>query len=543
MTRPSTLDRARESFARQSWAAACEGFAAAERESPLEACDLELQAAAADLAGRNSAELWTRAHHGFQQRKEMVAAARCAIWLGFALMNRGERAPAAGWFARARRLLDESAADCVERGYLLLPQAMLHIVAGDNAGAMSTFEEAAAIGSRFGDASLIAIARNGRGRALIRLGRVGEGVALLDEVMVGITAGELSPFAIGDVYCSMIEACHEIFDMRRAQEWTAALSQWIASQPELVPYRGQCLIRRAEILQLHGAWPDALEESLRACDELTRPPPQRAAGAAFYQQAELHRLRGEFGQAEIGYREASERGRRPEPGLALLRLAQGQVGVAAAAIRRALDEARDRLARSRLLAAHAEIMLAAGDLHAARNAADELAGIARGLDVPFMSAIAAGAVGAVLFAEGDARAALAELRRAWLTWHEMEAPYEAARTRVLISLACKALGDVDSAGLELDAARRTFEQLGAARDVARIDALLEKPPASAARGLTARELQVLRLIATGKTNRAIAADLFISDKTVARHVSNIFMKLGLPSRAAATAFAYEHHLV
>ena len=539
------MESARASYERRAWAEACARFEAEDRASPVDAPDLEAWATAADLAGRHGADLWTRAHHAHLERQDARGAARCAFWLGFGLLSRGERAPAAGWFARARRLLEESGADCVEHGYLRLPDALTHIVAGDNAGALALFEEADAMGRRFGDASLTAIARNGRGRALIRLGRIAEGVALLDEAMVGITAGEVTPFVAGDIYCSMIEACHEIFDMRRAQEWTAALAEWVDGQPQLVPYRGQCLTRRAEMLQLHGAWAAALEESSRACAVLTRPPPQRAAGAAFYQRAELHRLRGEFDDAEACYREAGERGRRPEPGLPLLRLAQGQTAAAAASIRRALEEAGDRLARSRLLRPYAEIMIAAGDLAAARMAADELAEAARAYDAPLMRAAAADVAGEVLLEEGDALAALGELRIAWSIWHEMEAPYEAARTRVLIARACRGVGDADTCAVDLDAARRVFDELGAAPDIARLAAVegAAAPAAPDAGPLTAREVQVLRLLATGKTNRAIGADLFISEKTVARHVSNIFQKLDLPSRAAATAFAYEHRLV
>jgi DNA-binding NarL/FixJ family response regulator len=264
---------------------------------------------------------------------------------------------------------------------------------------------------------------------------------------------------------------------------------------------------------------------------------------AFYQLAELHRLRGEVVKAEDAYRRARQFGREPQPGLAQLWLGQGRVEAAGAASRRGMDEASDRVARSKLLAAYVEILLAAGDVRAARAGADELTQLTDDLAAPLLAAVAAHAQGAVLLGEGDTRAALQALRRAWTAWQELEVPYEAARVRVLIGLACRQLGDRDSAEMELDAALWVFRQLDAAPDLARVEALTRKPAASVAGGLTSRELQVLRLVAAGQTNRSIAADLFVSERTVDRHISNILTKLGVPSRAAATAYAYQHHLI
>jgi DNA-binding CsgD family transcriptional regulator len=507
--------------------------------------DLEQLATAAHLAGNHAASeaYWARAHEEYLSRGDVPHAARCAFWLGFILLNTGEMARGGGWLARAQRLLDEGQYDCIEQGYLLLPAGIRAVMAGDTATALATFRRAAEIGKRFGDRSLVAFARHGQGRALIRMGRAVEGVALLDEAMVAITAGETSPIVVGDVYCSVIEACHEIFDLRRAHEWTAALERWCASQPGAVPYRGHCLVRRAEVMQLRGAWPDAIDETVRACDFLLTPPPQRAVGAAFYQRGELHRLRGELAEAEEAYRRANEWGRRPQPGLSQLRLAQGQAEAAATMIRRALEESTEQRTRARLLGAYVEILLVANDVAAARVGADELATIAAKLDAPFLRAVAGQALGAVLLAEAQTRAALDALRETLMAWQEIEAPYDAARTRVLVGLALRALGDSEDAELELDAARRAFHQLGAVPDLARLEALAGKPSRQSGGHLTAREMEVLRLIATGKTNRAIAGALRISEKTVARHVSNIFMKLGLSSRAAATAYAYEHGLV
>jgi DNA-binding CsgD family transcriptional regulator len=539
------LERGRASFGALAWADAYEALSAADRKTPLAPEDLERLAAAAYLAGHDddSAVTWERAHRELLRRGDAHGAARCAFWLAIGLLFAGEAARGGGWVSRGQRLLDQAAEDCVERGYLIVPVAVRAMFEGDYEAARETFAAAVEIAERFGDADLIALARHGQGRALIRLGRIPDGTALLDEAMVAVTTGEVSALMAGEVYCSVIQACQEIFDLRRAQAWTAALSQWCALQPDLIPYRGQCLLHRAEIMQLHGAWEDAMDEVRRASERLGARPSQAAAGAAFYQQAELHRLCGEFAQAEEAYRQASRCGREPQPGLARLRMAQGQLEAARAAIRRAIDEAKQPASRARLLPAVIEVMLAADDLAAARTAVGELSGIADRLQAPLLRAVATQAEGAVLLAEGDAQGALAALREAWTAWQELEAPHEAARTRALIGLACRALGDEEGAEMELDAARWAFQELGATPDVASIEALSRRASKEAPCGLTAREVEVLRLVAAGKTNRAIATDLFLSEKTVARHVSNIFGKVGLSTRAAATAYAYENALV
>jgi DNA-binding CsgD family transcriptional regulator len=540
-----SLERGRDAIVRRAWSDGYRWLSTADRETPLDPVDLERLATAAYLIGRDgeSADLHSRAQQEFSRRGDAERAAQSAFWLGFQLVMSGDVARSAGWLARAERLLEDNGVDCVVRGYLLIPAGIRRSIDGDVAGGLSLFDQALGVGMRFSDPALVTMARHGQGRCLISLGQVTAGLRLLDEVMVAVTTGEISPIAVGPVYCSLLDSCQEILDWRRAQEWTEELSRWWSTQPEIVPFRGQCLVHRAEIKQVQGAWPSAMDEAGQACELLAKPPAHPAAGSAFYQQGELHRLRGEFSKAAESYRLANQHGRQPQPGLALLRLAQGQVGVAAAAIRRLIEERQDRPTRARVLAAYAEVMLAANDVEAARGAADRIAALCDTYETPFLRALCAGTNGAVLLAEGNAGAALTALHESQTAWAEVGAPYESACVRVIVALANRALGDEEMAQLELDAARDVFDRLGARPDVDRTKRLANTAAPGASSGLTSREAEVLSLIATGKTNRAIALELQISEKTVARHVSNIFTKLRLSSRAAATAYAYEHGLV
>ncbi len=538
------VDRGRQAYAREAWLEAYEILTAADRRDPLGAGDLALLATSAFMIGRESEYLGLleRAHRAHLDAGEPVEALRCAFWIGVGLAGRGEMGGAGGWLARAERLLDECGVDRVERGYLLLPDVFEHEASGELEAAATTAAEAVAIARRHGDSDLFALAAHEHGHVLIRLGRGKDGLRLLDEAMLAVTAGELSPIVAGIVYCGVILACRDAHDLRRAQEWTAALSDWCGRQPDLVAFTGRCLTHRAELLQLHGAWGRALEEAARAEERSARAENPAAAGEAAYRRGEIHRVLGDLGVAEVAYREASRNGREPQPGLALLRMAQGSLDTAAAAIHRALAECAEPGRRAALLPARAEIAIAAGDVASARSASDELSARAHDAEDGPLGAVAAAVRGAVELAAGDAAGALVPLRHAERLWHRLEAPYEVARVRELLGLACRALDDEDTAALALEAAREAYARLGAKHDLARVGALVGVAGPER-HGLTRRELEVLRLVAAGDTNKAIAARLVLSERTVDRHVSNILAKLRVSTRAAATASAYERGLL
>ena len=532
------LAQGREAYARWEWLDAYQSLLRADEAVPLEPEDLELVAVAAFMLGRDddTVSYLERTHHLCLERGETLRAVHAAVWVGLNLAGRGEVGPATGWLGRAQRLLEQEPGETALHGYLLLPLVFQHEAAGDFARAADAAAEATAIAERHRDRDLFALAIHAQGSMLIKDGRVGEGLALLDEGMVAVTSEDLLPIVTGMVYCGVILACQEVYEVRRAREWTLALTRWWKQQPQMMAFTGRCMVHRAEIMQLSGAWADALEEARLAAQRLEETR-NRAAGLAHYREGELLRLRGEFSAAEAAYREASRFGWEPQPGLAQLRLSQGKRDAAVAAIRRATAETTEALKLATLLPACVEIMLAAGETDEAREACREFEAVAQKFESAMLSAMVAYARGAVVLADGDAQGALVTLRKAWQMWQELDAPYEMARTRALMSQACRALGDKDAATMELDAARAVFDELGAASDLAR----LEGPAKS--HGLSARELEVLRLVATGKSNREIASALVISEHTVARHVQNILAKLRLSSRAAATAFAFEHDLV
>lgn len=542
------LERGHEAFRRRAWADAYAALRLADKVAPLGGADLEMLATAAYLTGRDS-HFYSCLDRAYRERigsGDRLPAARCAFWSCLGLLLRGEQGRASGWLARARRLVEGS--DCAEAGYLLLPEGEQHLQGGDALSAQALASRAATIGERFADPELIACARHLEGRALIRLRRLQAGLVLLDEAMLGVVAGDLSPIMTGLLYCSVIGTCQEIYALSRAREWSAAMARWCERQSQMISFKGVCAVHLAQIMQLNGEWSDA-EAQLRRLRE--RPPAganeEAPAGTvpaeAAYQQGELNRLKGEFEAAERAYHEAARMGRDPHPGLALLRLAQGRTEAACAAVLRVLEAATGPLDRARLLPAVVEIFLEAGELDQSRRASQEMDSIARDFEADVLHAMAAHARGAVHLAAGEPGAALTAFRQALTIWTRVEAVYEIARLRMLIGRACLSLGDEEAGRLEMGEARSVFERLGAAPDLARLDGLERGAQASKGGGLSRRELQVLRLIARGKTNRAIAAELLLSERTIDRHVHNILTKLGVPTRSAAVSSAHDHGLL
>jgi DNA-binding CsgD family transcriptional regulator len=550
MPRTSAIAKGREAFARHKWREAYAQLSAADRELSLEVTDLERLATAAYLVGEDvhATTIWTRAHHRLVDQGNVERAARWGFWLSLSLLLASEIARSTGWLARSQRLLKDRQEDCVEHGYGLIVTGLLAMGKGDIQSAGASFDQALALAEQFADQDLLALGLLGKGQSMVLSNHISDGVAQLDEAMVAATAGEVSPVLTGIIYCAVILICQRIFDLRRAREWTAQLDSWCASQPDLVPYRGQCLVHRSEVLQLKGDWTEALAEVVKAREHLADRS-EATVGRAFYQQGELHRLRGEFAQAEEMYGEAGRYGCEPQPGLSLLRLAEGKHDAAAAAIRGVVDAATSPKgpgagsSRAKLLAPYVEILIATGDLGAARAAADELTQIATAFDAPLLLATCAHATGAVLFAEGKMKAAFALLREAWASWQKLDMPYESARTGMLIGRVCQGLDDHETARMHFDAALSVFRRLGAVPDLAEFQRLTATRDAGPLSALTDRELEVLSLVAAGETNRQIAGVLGISEHTVARHLSNIFDKLDVTSRTAASAFAHKHKLV
>jgi DNA-binding CsgD family transcriptional regulator len=534
--------RGRAAAAGAGWEEAFVAFSAADGVLPLDAEDLQLWGTAAFLLGHvdQSVDAFARAHRCHLDHGNLRSALKCGFWAAFPLLSRGDMAQAAGWLARCARLAEELPAESAERGYLLIPEAFrLAAVEERWADAYALAISAAEIGRRETEDDLVALGLTLAGRSLIGTGHADEGMALLDEAMVAVVSGELSPLVSGTVYCSLIEACEEIAEWPRAMEWTEALARWCDRQHGMVTFTGQCLTHRAHVLRLRGRFQAAAEAAHLASERFAGSADERLSGGALYQSGEVHRLRGDLRRAEDAYRSAGEQGHDPQPGLALLRLAQGRTEAAAATMRRVERESLRPIARVRLLPAFVEVMLATGDLPSASRAATELRELAATYRTVALRADADCAQGSVELAGGDIEAALVSLRRAADGWRSLGIPYETARTRLLIARTCRALGDDDTAMLELTAARRVLTALGATVDD--VD-----PPSSAPgrkHALSNRELEVLRLVATGMTNQAIADELHVAVKTVDRHVASILSKLGVPTRTAATAFAYEHDLL
>jgi DNA-binding CsgD family transcriptional regulator len=485
-----------------------------------------------------------RAHQHYLEADDLSRAAYCGVWIGHSLHVHGHHGRATGWFARSQRILDDDGRDCVGRGYLKIPEWLSAMRHGRFESAYEIAGEAAEIARRFADVDLLWLTRDDQARALFGLNRPTEALRLVDEALVAAAARELSPIVTGIVYCNTIGFCRANFELRRVREWTEALTAWCARQPEMIAHNGPCLVHQAECLLLAGQWQAALDRATRCVSDFTAGAlNELAQGEAYYCQGEVHRLRGDSEAAEAAYRRAGEAGREPQPGLALMRLAEARPDAAVAVMRRLMTEVTAPRRRAVHLPAFVEIMVSSGSVDSARAAARELDEIAQGFGGEALAARAAYARGIVALSDRRAAEALPDLRRAFATWEELGAPYESARVRLRIGQACQLLNDEDTAAREFDICRRTFTDLGARCDAERVAAIPSEGATQRRFGLTGREAQVLKAVAAGRTNREIAAELFISEHTVARHVQNIFTKLNVTSRTAAAAFAFEHRMV
>ncbi len=540
--RVADIDRARDALARESWAEAYEELGRLD-PTELRPEDLEAFADAVWWLGKidESIALRQRAYVGYSEAGQELRAAWCAGRLCIEHFLRGEPSVGSGWLMRARRHAAEQA-EGVEHGYLAMLEATVSRFGGELDVALVQSRRAIEIGRRFRDPDLTATAIQSEGVVHVAAGRIDEGMALLDEAMASVLAGGVSAFFTGAIYCEVIGACLEATDLGRATEWSRAAMAWAATVPSHSPFPGVCRVNRAHLARLSGAWPEALRDAERVAAEVIEIDPV-TAGAAYYEAGEIRRRMGDLGGADSAFANARELGFESQPGLALLRLAQGKVDAARTGLDIAISGSRSSgLHDVPLLVAHVEVALALDEREMARSSAERLQGLAATIGTPALRAVADTAVGAVELAGADVPAALESLRRACATWRGLKLPYETARARMLLGLALRAADDHDDADLELQAALQAFQRLGAAPDVAMVADLVGRRP-ELPRGLTTREAEVLRLVATGKTNRDIAVELVISEHTVARHLQNMYAKLDVPSRAAATAFAFEHGLV
>lgn len=512
------------------------------RRAALTPAELDELALAAWLIGRgdDAEQAWSDAHRAHLEAGDADAAMACAFWLGFTLGEGGEPVKAGAWMARLFELHDahpsrRSAAIVATCG----AYAAFHSGRFDDA--IHHGESAVSLAKEVGDSDFEVLATMGLGRALVHSGRLTEGFERMDAVMLAITTGAASDRVAGPAFCAVISSCLERWDVERAQVWTRDLNDWCDAQQGLSPFRGDCSVNRAAVMRLGGEWDEAQATLIAVCEQNRR---RETLENAFYWLGELRRLTGSAEAADEAYHRAAEIGREVQPGLALLRRDAGNHAAARAGIARALESAPPPGTRAELLAAQVDLETEHGDLTLAQQASARLRELSDALETPYLRALADRAEAQVLIGSDAADRALPLLRASWSAWRQLEAPYEAAITRMHLGRAARALGDEDAAQLEFDAARTALTALGALPDLARLERIAAPPDASRADGgLSRRELEVLRLIARGRSNRDIAHDLFLSERTVARHVSNILTKLGLSNRTAATTFAFEHGLV
>jgi DNA-binding CsgD family transcriptional regulator len=525
------LNQARQAHASQDWTAAASHFDAVAADR-LNADDLAAYADALWWLGRveDNLRLNAAACEAFVADSRPVEAAWTAMLLGIFYLARGDEPQGMGWIGRAGRLL-VGIPECPVHGYLLLiTEVEGSLAAGRPASALDAARRMQDLGHRLGRPDLMALGLNGEGRALIRSGQVVDGLKLLDEAMVTVLDGQLAPFATGTLYCHTIATCHEVVDIRRMSRWVDLTEDWLATFPAAVAFGSMCRVHRAQLQLLRGEWEAAERNALQVGAQLDANRVDYAA-EAWYVVAEARRMRGDSGAANA-YDEAHARGRDPQPGRALLRLQAGDAAGAATSVRAAMAAVGpDGLRRAPICAAVVEIAVAAGRLDDAAAAASELVETASTYATSGLQAMASTARGAVLLAQGDAEGALPVLRDAFRRWHELGAAYDAAGTSVRLGEAYRALGDEASAAAEMKRAEATYERLGAGR----LDRGLPD-------GLTRREWEVLTLVADGHSNRQIGEALHISDRTVARHLTNIFNKIGVTSRTQAARYAIDRAL-
>jgi DNA-binding CsgD family transcriptional regulator len=538
----AALAAAREAAHRGNWPEALALFTALPDGCPLTADDCAAWADAAWWLGRvdESVAAYDRAFRSYLEAGSPRSAAMTALGIAATFFLRGDAAAGSGWLGRAVDLVAELP-ECPEQAYLVyLTEVEGGLDGPDQDAVVAAARRVREVGSRHGDANLVAIGLLGEGRALLRRGDVRGGMALMDESMVLVVGGQVLPDWAGNVYCHHMSACHELADLRRARFWVDATARWLATLPAAVLFTGICRVHRSQVLQATGAWDESEREAARVCADLADIA-GAAAAEGHYQLGEVARLRGDLAAAERAYQRAHQLGRDPQPGLALLRAAQGRPDAGAASLRAALlVETAHPLARARLRVAQAEIAVRTGDLTTADHAVEELSRVAESHESPGFAAAARQWRGALLLARQRPTEAVPELHDACAAWRELQAPYDCSRVRVVLAEAYRQLGDADGAELELSAAAEVFDRLGAAPDAAAV--ALRRGTVLRPGGLTDREREVLALLAAGRSNREIAGALVISEKTVARHLSNIFTKLAVGTRTAAAAWAHQHDL-
>jgi DNA-binding NarL/FixJ family response regulator len=534
------LGEAHAAHQRGDWATAYALLAQLRGAHPLGVDDLAALSEAAWWLGliRETLEVSEECHHRLLEDGQIERAAMVALENSFNWFLRGQPEIGSGWISRARRLLD-GLPTCVGHGFLLWMEASEQAEAGDVDAALASARRMCAMAEELDAPMLTSFGLALEGTLVIRHGDTERGFGLLDEAMLPVLAGRLSPDSAGNLYCQMMSICHELADVPRARRWTEITESWCDGFTSAVMFAGICRVHRTQLLRLQGDWDEAVSAATLAAEELAELN-NEAVGEALYEIGETDRLRGDLAGARSRYDAAREFGRDPEPGASLLLLAEGRPDQAHAAITRRLTEVNDPFVRARLLRGQVDIALVRSDLETIDAAADELTAIADRYRTPGFRAWAESAHGVHLLVTGAVDDALAALRSALSSYQVMGATYDAAVTRLLIARALASSGDAGASQAEADRARAVLDELGA---VAPPGYALESKARVLPGGLTVREAEILVAIAEGLSNREVAGHLVISEKTVARHLANVYAKLGVSSRTAAAAWAHRNGLL